>query len=305
MISLLDYPWKRFFVRLYDEAFEADIFSRAAQVAFYFSFSIFPLLFFLVSLFGLILDSTTDLKLELLEYLRQIMPWSAFTLVRTTLEEITENSSTGKLTIGLAITLWSASAGIDSVRSALNAIYKLRESRSWWWTKLESLIFTLLLILLIAAVLGTVFYGWQMVQLGLAAVGLKVTSPLVLVSVQWLSVLLLMLFACEVFFNLLPDFKQRRWLWVTPGSIVAIILWLLLTSGFRLYLEYFNSYNRTYGSLGAVIILMLWLYLTGVALLVGGTINAVVDGIRDENDSEPSEHTSLDDSSENIETETA
>lgn len=291
MISLFSYPWKQFFVRLYDEALEADIFDRAAQVAFYFSFSIFPLLFFLVSLFGLILESTTDLKQELLEYLRQIMPWSAFTLVRTTLEEITENSSTGKLTIGLAITLWSASAGIDSVRNALNAIYKLRETRSWWWTKLESLIFTLLLIVLMAVVLGIVFYGWQMIQIGLAGIGLRVTSPLVLISIQWLSVLLLMLFACEIFFNLLPDFKQRRWLWITPGSIVAIMLWLLLTSGFRLYLEYFNSYNRAYGSLGAVIILMLWLYLTGVALLVGGAINAVVDGLRNEKIPEkPDEH---------------
>jgi membrane protein len=210
------------------------------------------------------------------------MPWSAFTLVRTTVEEITENSSTGKLTIGLAITLWSASAGIDSIRNALNAIYKLRESRSWWWTKLESLALTLLLIILMAFVLGIVFYGWQLVQLGLAGLGLRVTSPLVLVSIQWISVLLLMLFACEVFYNLVPDFKRWRWLWITPGSIVAIFLWLLLTSGFRLYLDYFNTYNRAYGSLGAVIILMLWLYLTGVALLVGGTINAVVDGLRNE-----------------------
>jgi membrane protein len=95
-----------------------------------------------------------------------------------------------------------------------------------------------------------------------------------------------MLFACEVFYNLVPDFKRWRWLWITPGSIVAISLWLLLTGGFRLYLDYFNTYNRAYGSLGAVIILMLWLYLTGVALLVGGTINAVVDGLRDEHETQ-------------------
>lgn len=284
MISLLDYPWKKFFVRLYDESFDADIFSRAAQVAFYFSFSIFPLLFFLVSLFGIILDSTTDLKKELFDYLRQIMPWSAFDLVRTTVDEITENSSTGKLTFGLAITLWSASAGIDSIRSALNAIYKLRESRSWWRTKLESLGLTLILIVLIAVVLSIVFYGWQLVQLGLAGIGFQVTSPLVLVSIQWISVLLLMLFTCEVFYNIVPDFKKWQWLWITPGSIVAIVLWLLLTSGFRLYLEHFNTYNRAYGSLGAVIILMLWLYLTSVALLVGGAINSVVGGLRSEPD---------------------
>jgi membrane protein len=282
MTSLLNYPWKRFFKGLYDEASEADIFSRAAQVAFYFAFSLFPLLFFLVSLFGLILESTTVLKAELFEYLRQIMPWSAFDLVRKTVDEITESSSTGKLTVGLAITLWSASAGIDTVRSALNAIYKLRETRAWWKTKLHSLALTLILILIILLVLSVVFYGWQMIQLGLAGMGLRVSSPLVLVSIQWVTVLLLMLFACEVFYNLVPDFKKRVWLWVTPGSIVAILLWLLMTGGFRTYLSFFNSYNRTYGSLGAVIILMLWLYLTGVALLVGGVINAVNDSIKNE-----------------------
>ena len=286
MISLLDYPWKRFFGRLYDKIFSTDVFDRAAQVAFYFSFSLFPLLFFLVSLFGILLESTTDLKAELFEYLRQIMPWSAFDLVRTTVNEITEGSTTGKLSIGLAITLWSASAGIDSIRSALNSIYGLTESRPWWRTKLESIGLTLLLIVLIAAVLGSVFYGWQLVQLGIAAIGYRVTSPLLLVSIQWIAVLLMMLFACEIFYNLVPNFKRIKWQWITTGSIVAILLWLMLTMGFRLYLVYFNSYNRAYGSLGAVIILMLWLYLTGVALLVGGAINAVVDGLQDEKISE-------------------
>ncbi len=284
MTSLLQYPWKEFFRKLYDESFEADILSSAAQVAFYFSFSIFPLLFFLVSLFGMILESTSDLKKELFEYLRQIMPWSAFDLVRTTVDEITEKTSTGKLTFGLAITLWSASAGVDGIRTALNSIYHLRESRSWWRTKLESLGLTLLLIVNIAVVLAIVFYGWQLVQFGLAGIGLRVSSPLVLVSIQWISVLLLMLFACEIFYNIVPNFKRWRWLWITPGSVVAIILWLLLTSGFRLYLEYFNTYNRAYGSLGAVMILMLWLYLTSVALLVGGAINSVVAGLQRESE---------------------
>ncbi len=282
MSSLLQYPWKEFFSRLYDESFEADIFSRAAQVAFYFSFSLFPLLFFLISVFGMILESTTELKDSLFEYLRQIMPWSAFDLVRRTVNEITESSSTGKLTLGLAITLWSASAGIDSIRNSLNAIFKLRETRAWWRTKLESIVLTFLLIILLAVVLGLAFYGWQMVQIGLGSMGLEVNSPLILVTIQWLVVLLLMLFVCEVFYNLVPDFDKWRWIWFAPGSFVAILLWLLLTSGFRLYLEYFNSYNRAYGSLGAVIILMLWLYLTAVALLVGGTINSVVSAIKAE-----------------------
>lgn len=261
---------------------EADIFSRAAQVAFYFSFSLFPLLFFLISLFAIVLDTTDGLKAELFAYIRKIMPWSAFELVRNTLDEIIESSSGGKLTIGLAITLWSASAGIDSVRSALNEVYGLRETRWWWKTKLQSLSITLLLIILVALVLGIVFYGWQAAQMVLEYLGLQVTSPLVLVSIQWISILLVMLLACELIYNLLPNFRKYKWDWITPGSIVAILLWLLLTRGFRLYLEYFNSYNKAYGSLGAVIILMLWLYLTAIVIMIGGVINAVLHEMREE-----------------------
>jgi len=301
--GIIGFDWKRFFWGLYQKTMDTDIFSRAAQVAFYFSFSLFPLLFFLISLFAIVLDTTDGLKAELFNYIRQIMPSSAFELVRKTLEEIIESSSGGKLTIGLAITLWSASAGIDSVRIALNEVYEFRETRWWWRTKLQSLLITLLLIVLVALVLGIVFYGWQAAQMALGYLGLQVTSPLVLVSIQWVSILLVMLFACEVIYNLLPNFKKHRWEWITPGSIVAIVLWLLLTRGFRLYLEYFNSYNKAYGSLGAVIILMLWLYLTAIVIMVGGVINAVVREMRGETDAAVDEVTIeeiLDDSKEMI-----
>ena len=111
---------KTFFKRLYQKAlFEEDILSTAAQVAFYFSFALFPLLLFLVSLFGIILESADEFRNELFFYLRQIMPFSAFELVQKTIQEVTENSSGGKLTFGLLIALWSASAGIDSLRIAL------------------------------------------------------------------------------------------------------------------------------------------------------------------------------------------
>ena len=282
MQRVLTFPWKHFFLELYDRIFEAELFARSAQVAFYFSFSLFPLLFFLVSLFGLVLESTNSLQREMFSYLSQIMPRSAFALVQKTVQEIVENSSTGKLTLGLAITLWSASAGVDSIRSALNAIYKLRESRSWWRTKLQSLVLTLLFILLLAIVLAIVFYGWQIVQISLAFLGFEITSPWVLVSIQWLSIVLVMLFAFEILYNVIPDYKRFQWEWINPGSFIAIGLWLITTSAFRLYLSYFNSYNKTYGSLGAVIILMLWLYITAVVIVFGGAINAVLREIRQE-----------------------
>ena len=278
------FEWKHFFVRLYERTFEAEIFDRAAQVAFYFSFAVFPLLYFLVSLFGLVIESSEGLRGELFSYLRQILPSSVFDLVRKTIDEIVEKSTGGKATLGLVITLWSASAGIDTLRSALNAIYKLKETRLWLRTKLESVILTFIISLLAALTLTIVFYGWQLFQYLLANIGLQVTSPLVLVTIQWISALLVMLFACEIIYNLLPNFKRLRWMWITPGSIVAIVLWLILTGGFRLYLSYFNSYNKAYGSLGAVMIMMLWLYLTATAVMIGGLINSVLHEMDGEED---------------------
>ncbi|MFN0279592.1 MAG: YihY/virulence factor BrkB family protein [Pyrinomonadaceae bacterium] len=276
MKSLAKIEWKQFFVRLYNRVFEADIFDRSAQVAFYFSFAVFPLLYFLVSLFGLVLESSDGLRTELFEYLRRLMPYAVFDLIRKTVDEIVANSTGGKAAIGLLIALWSASAGVDAIRSAMNAVYKLRETRSFWWTKLQSLYLTLIISILITFVLVVVFYGWQLVQYTLASIGLEITSPLILVTIQWITILLLTLFTCEIIYNLLPDFKKFKWIWIMPGSIVAILLWILFTTGFRLYLGYFNSYNKAYGSLGAVIIMMLWLYLTALALMIGGAINAVL-----------------------------
>ncbi|MEQ1605851.1 MAG: YihY/virulence factor BrkB family protein [Pyrinomonadaceae bacterium] len=287
MTSILEFDWKTFFVQLYEKAFGADIFSRAAQVAFYFSFALFPLLYFLVSLFGILLESSDGLRSELFSYMRQIMPLAVFDLVKRTVEEIVMNSTGGKATLGLAVTLWSASAGVDAIRTALNEIYGLKDSRFWFKTKAQSLLLTLVVSVLTTAVLAIVFYGWQLFQYSLASIGFQVTSPLILVSVQWISILLIMMFACEIIYNLLPDFRKFRWIWVTPGSIVAILLWIILTTGFRTYLGYFNSYNKAYGSLGAVIIMMLWLYLTASALMIGGAINAVLHDMREKAESEP------------------
>lgn len=273
--------WKTFFCKLYRKVDSTDLFNRAAQVAFYFSFAFFPLLLFLVTLIGIVLGSTDSLKRELYSYLFQIMPSSAFDLVHKTLDEIVENSSSGKLTIGVFITLWSASAGVDSTRNALNAVYELKEKRSWWNTKLQSLVLTLLFILLLAIALVVVSSGWELIQYLLALVGFKVNSPFVLIGIQWISLLVVMLFATEVIYSWVPCFDKFRWVWITPGAVVAIVLWVMFTGGFRLYLQYFNTYNRAYGSLGAMIILMLWMFLTGMTILIGGAINSVLREMAD------------------------
>ena len=271
-----NFEWEKFGRSVYDKTLETDVFGNAAQVAFYFSFAFFPLLLFLVTLFGMILESTTSLQSELYQYLGQIMPGEAFDLVRTTMDEIVKNSSGGKLTLGALFTLWSASAGVDSLRGALNSVYEVDEDRSWWYTKAQSLIITFLFIVMLGIALGALAAGWNMLESAVSLIGYQISSGWVLSIIQWAAIALLLIFVTAVIYSWLPSFEEFHWVWVSPGAIVAILLWAALTGGFRLYLQYFNSYNKAYGSLGAVIILMLWMYLTAMALLIGGSINSVL-----------------------------
>lgn len=278
----LKFDFKDFFKRVYTKAIdEEDIISNSAQVAFYFTFALFPLILFLVSLFGIILTSADDLRAELFLYMRQVMPVSAYDLVFKTIGEVTSNSSGGKLTIGIIIALWAASAGIDSIRIALNGVYNLTEMRPWWKTKLLSLLLTFGLTVLVTIALGTVFYGGKFISLILGTLNFEISSSFFLGVLQIITVLAVLITIFAIIYNKIPDHSKHKWVWVTPGAIVGILLWLLLSYGFRLYLGYFNSYDKTYGSLGAVIILMLWLYLTALVILIGGTINATLQELSD------------------------
>lgn len=269
--------FKQFFIRLYEKSFDEDIFSSAAQVAFYFLFALFPLLLFVLTLFGFILGKADDMRHELFTYLRQIMPASAYDLVDKTLTEVVKGSSSGKLTIGILITIWSASAGIDSLRVALNAVYKLKEHRSWWKRKLMSLFLIFAIGISIFIALGIIFYGSYFLTLILQTIKLPIPSPFFLAVLSFVVVLLLLLLTFELLYNLIPDHDPFAWKWITPGAFVSIVLWLLLSKGLGIYLQYFDTYAKTYGSLGAIIILMLWLYLTALVILIGGTMNAILD----------------------------
>jgi membrane protein len=192
------------------------------------------------------------------------------------MDEIIKNSSGSKLTLGAFFTLWSASAGVDSLRGALNSVYEIDEDRSWWYTKGQSLLITFLFIVMLGIALGALAAGWNMLESALSLAGYQISSGGVLSVIQWTALALLLIFVTAVIYSWLPSFDEFHWVWVSPGAVVAILLWALLTGGFRLYLQYFNSYNKAYGSLGAVIILMLWMYLTAMALLIGGAINSVL-----------------------------
>lgn len=131
------------------------------------------------------------------------------------------------------------------------------------------------MVLLVGSVLLVVFYGGKATASMFDASGVGLSYWLSW-WIQWITILAILLVACELIYNLLPAFRPRKWVWLTAGSVVAILSWIVLTGAFRLYLQYFNSYDRTYGSLGAVVVTMLWLYFTAMSIMIGGIINVVL-----------------------------
>lgn len=268
---------KDFLKKVYDEAMAEDVVSNAAQVAFYFIFALFPLLLFLLSLFGLILGTAEDMRQQLFAYLGQVIPASAVTLIEQTLNEVVQESSGGKLTFGFALALWSASAGIDSVRIVLNDIYDLKETRAWWKYKLTCLLVTLALTILILVVVGMVFYGSHLLTSSMTAAGMAGAAPYIASALSFILIIGAMLLMFAGLYAFVPNHETFVFRWITPGAVAAVVLWLVFSFGFRIYLAYFDSYAATYGSLGAIIILLLWLYLTALVILIGGVINSVAD----------------------------
>jgi membrane protein len=128
-------------------------------------------------------------------------------------------------------------------------------------------------------VLGIVFYGWKFLLFLLTLINLPIQSVITLQIIQWLAFIVVLFLIFGLLYRYLPNQRDNKCSWVSPGSLTAIVLWVIVTSGFRLYLNYFNNYDKTYGSLGAVMILMLWLYLTALVIIIGGSLNQVIEEV--------------------------
>lgn len=272
--------WTAFCRRLYQRINSHGLFARAAQLSYYFLLALFPLLVFLVTLLGYFAQEGSQLRSSLLNYLGTVMPDSAITLVHATLDEISDAKGGGKLSFSLLAALWLASSGMGAISDTLNVAYDAKETRSWWRVRLVSIALTVGLTILIMAALLIVLYGGRIGD-GLAAtLGYSALFGIFWRIVQWPIVLVFVFLTFELIYHFAPNLPGRSWRWLTPGGIVAVGLWLSVSFGFRFYLHFFNSYSRTYGSLGALIVLMLWFYLTGIAVLLGGEINSEFEGAR-------------------------
>ena len=272
-------PVKAVMQRTFKSFLDDNIVSRAAELGYYFLFALFPTLVFASSIMGLAAKRASVVYSSMLEYLSIVIPHSAYQMVIDTFNQTTQAASGGKIAFGLAAALWSASVGFGAIQDTANIVYKVKETRPYWKAKLEAMLVTLLLSLVIAATLGVLLTAdFVTKRVRLFHQGhYVITGEIVLVKiVSWMLVVLFLMLLFAIIYYYAPDVKNSRWRWFTPGAAIGIFGWIAASLGLRVYLYYFNSYSATYGLLGAVIILLTWFYITGLMLLLGAEVNSEI-----------------------------
>jgi membrane protein len=266
------------------------VFGHAAELGFYFLFALFPTLFCAGSILGLAARSAHQITDKLLEYLSLVIPTSALGTVLSTFNETTAAASSGKLTFGSIAAVWSASVGISAIQDTLNAVFKLRDHRSYVVARIYAILLTVLVTVLVGSGLGCIFAGEFAAALAVRTLRyhlLATVAEIAIRVVAWSFSGSILALSFAVIYYWAPDWgAERRWHWLTPGTMIGILGWLLASFGLRLYLHFFNNFTVTYGSLGAVIILLTWFYLSGLMLLLGAEIDtAIYRGIAPPRDS--------------------
>jgi membrane protein len=260
-----------------DDIITNNVFDKAAELAFYFLFALFPLILIMMTLFGLFASDNVELQSKLLSHFSEFLPPAAFHLLRTVAGELAAHASGGKLTFGIIFALWGVSGGISAMISSLNLAHRIRETRPWLKVRLITLGLSLLISILLLVALFIGLAATHFVHQFGIGLRLHLMADLVWKAVQWSAAIVFVTGSCSLIYYCGPNWSTRgRWQWVTPGSMFGTFIWLVALLGFRIYLEFFNNYSTSYGSLGAVMMLLAWLYLTSLAYLIGGYINAAI-----------------------------
>ena len=249
-----------------------DVFGRAAQLAYYFFLALFPFLICVIA--SLSVFGTADRgRVLLMGLFARVLPKPAFQLIGTTVGEIIQQSGPLKMSFGIIASLWSASLGMSAVMDSLNAAYKVAETRSLFKQYAVALGLTLgIAILLIISILAIVFANETVGTLSsrnISVVAWRIT--------QWPLGLALLLLAFAITYYFAPALKRKKWHWITPGAITGVLLLIVVSIGLRIYYHFSGTYSAAYGSLSAVIVLLLCFYMSGVAVLSGGVLNAVLE----------------------------
>lgn len=255
---------------------EDDVLTYAGSLAFHGVLALFPLLILVVALLTFL--DLTPLMDRILEWAARVLPREGLEQITRVLQEVSRSRDLDLLSLGAVGAIWAASGGVRSAMSALNQAYDVAEPRARWKRYALSLVYTLALAVLAVLAVGILLVGERIVEW----VAHRVGGGDTLVWVWgWTRVPLataLLVLVTALVYSALPNGVRFRWL--TPGAVLAVVLWIALSLAFRAYIESFGRYNVLYGSLGAVIVLLMYLWLSAIVLLVGGEVNAVIDQAR-------------------------
>lgn len=252
---------------------EDDMSTYAAALAFQMLFSLFPFMLFLIALVGFLHMP------QFFDWIREqaavFLPGQALELVNEVIDQLQERKA-GLLSVGILLALWTASAAVRSLMVAMNSAYDVPEGRPAWKRFPLSILYTLgiaVMLLLAAALMvtGPQVAGWIGAQLGLGDMVVTLWTWL-----RWPVVVVLMMLAVATIYYLTPDVEQS-FRFITPGSVLAVLVWIVASVGFGVYVQNFSDYDATYGSVGAIIVLLLYFYISAAVLLAGAELNAVIE----------------------------
>lgn len=278
--NLQGVPARTVAIRTWKALLADRVFGHAAELGFYFIFAVFPALFCASSVLGLVAKSAHQIYDEVLNYLALVVPAQALRTVLFTFNQTTAAATSGKVTLGSVATIWAASVGISAIHDALNAIYKIEDSRSYIVTQLYAVWLTFLLVLVVSIGLAALFAGNFAATLAhgyFHGPALGTAAAVIARLLAWTIAAVMLSLSVAVIYYWAPGWETRRWHWLTPGGTAAILGGLVASLGLRVYLVYFNHFSVVYGSLGAVIILLTWFYICGLMLLVGAEINKEIE----------------------------
>ncbi|MFF5313795.1 YihY/virulence factor BrkB family protein [Streptomyces massasporeus] len=245
-----------------------ELTDRAAALTYYGVLAMFPALLVLVSMLGLTGRSTTD---KVTENVRELVPGSAGDIITRAVDQLQGNAGIGSLMaiVGLVLAVWSASGYVGAFIRSANAVYDMPEGRPMW--KLLPMRVGVTVVLLVMAVISAlivVFSGGLAQQAG-DALGIGDTALTVWSIAKWPVLVLLVVSMIAILYWAAPNAKVKGFRWITPGSFLALLIWMVASAGFAVYVANFASYNKTYGTMAGVIVFLIWLWITNLAILLG------------------------------------
>src|SRR5688572_20454646 len=259
---------------------EDNLTDWAAALTYYGVLAIFPALIALVSILGLVGDSATQ---PLIDNLEQVAPGPASEILTNAIESITASQGAAglALVIGIAGAVFSASGYVGAFGRASNAIYEVAEGRPFYKLRPLQMGITMVLLVLVAISTLAIIVSGPLAQEAGKLIGVEGTAITVWNIAKWPVIALVIITVFAILYYGTPNVKQPGFRWITPGGVLALVVWIAASALFAFYVANFSSYNATYGAIAGVIVFLIWLWITNVAILLGAELNAEIERTRE------------------------